>query len=265
MSQMRKGGSCLLVLIIVALIGILAVVIVRLATVEKEREDERRAAETKPVEKTPAELQRERINELLADKAPDLGVSPAKALADGSVKTMKRVREQTIAQHNAIKSRLKTAEESFERLRGERKQLEAKIVTLKDEYERFPDDEKVGDDLAQCDEDLENKRREILQEQTNVKLLKDYDYRLSRETATLAAAIRKCESDGRTIATAVEYEALKKDLDEAHGASVAVEQIRRTLDGKTTDVSAGVAGEKAKKRERLEKYRKAKTGEEELK
>lgn len=82
---------------------------------------------------------------------------------------------------------------------------------------------------------------------------------MTRETATLSSAIRKCEADGRTIATAVEYEALKKDLDEAHGASVAVEQIRRTLDTKTTDVSAGVAGEKAKKRARLDKYRKPKT------
>ena len=248
----------MLVLIILALIGVLTVVAVRLMTVEKEREDERRAAEAKPVEKTPEELQRDRINEMLGDKAPDLGLSPAKALADGSVKTMKRVREQTIAQHNTIKSRLKTAEESFARLRGERKQLEAKIATLKKEYEQYPDDEKVGDDLAQCDEDLENKKREILQEQANVKLLKDYDYRMTRETATLSSTIRKCEADGRTIATAVEYEALKKDLDEAHGASVAVEQIRRTLDTKTTDVSAGVAGEKAKKRARLDKYRKPK-------
>lgn len=264
MSQMKKGGACLLVLIILVLVGILAVVIVRLAIVEKEREDGLRAAEANLGKKSPEELERARINEILGDQAPDLGLNPAKALTDGSVKTMKRVREQTIVQHNIIKSRLKMAEESFERLRGERKQLEAKIATLKDEYERFPDDERVGDDLAQSDEDLENKKREILQEQANVKLLKDYDYRLSRETATLAAAIRKCESDGRTIATAVEYEALKKNLDEAHGASVAVEQIRRTLDGKTTDVSAGVAGEKAKKRERLEKYRKVKTGKEGL-
>ena len=258
MNEMKRGGSCLLMLIILALIGILAAVIVRLVAVE------RRVAEARPVEKSPEELNRERINEMLGGQAPDLGKNPAKALADGSVKTMKRVREQTIAQHNAIKSRLKTAEESVGRLRGERKHLEEKITKLKDEYERYPDEEKVGDDLAQCDEDLENKKREILQEQVNVKLLKDYDYRLSRETATLAAAIRKCESDGRTIATAVEYEALKKDLDEAHGASVAVEQIRRTLDGKTTDVSVGVVGEKAKKRERLEKYRKVKTGKEGL-
>ena len=255
---MRKGGSCLLVLIILALVGALVAVVTRLSSVEREREDERRAAEAKPVEKSPEELQRERINEILGDRAPDLGVSPAKALADGSVKTMKRVREQTIAQHGTVKSRLKTAEESVERLRGERKQLEAKIATLKAEFERYPDDENVGDELAQCDEDLENKKREILQEQANVKLLKDYDYRMTRETATLSSAIRKCEADGRTIATAVEYEALKKDLDEAHGASVAVEQIRRTLDTKTTDVSAGVAGEKARKRARLDKYRKPK-------
>ena len=81
----------------------------------------------------------------------------------------------------------------------------------------------------------------------------------------LSSAIRKCEADGRTIATAVEYEALKKDLDEAHGASVAVEQIRRTLDTKTADVSAEVAGEKAKKRARLDKYRKSGIEKEETK
>ena len=256
---MRKGGSCLLSLVILALVGVLVVVVARLSLVERSREDERRAAESKPVEKSPEELQRERINEILGDRAPDLDISPAKALADGSVKTMKRVREQTISRHGTVRSRLKTAEESVARLRGERKQLEAKIATLKAEFELYPDDENVGDELAQCDEDLENKKREILQEQANVKLLRDYDYRMTRETATLSSAIRKCEADGRTIATAVEYEALKKDLDEAHGASVAVEQIRRTLDVKTTDVSAGVAGEKARKRARLDKYRKPKT------
>lgn len=265
MNETKSGSSCLLVLIVLALIGILAIVAMRLASVEKAREEERRAAASKSVEKSPEEQKRARIEETLGAKAPDLGVSPAKALADGSVKTMKRVREQTIARHMAVKSRLKTAEESFERLRGERKQLEAKLVTLKGEYERYPDDERVGDDLAQCDEDLDNKRREILQEQSNVKLLKDYDYRMTRETAMLSSAIRKCEADGRTIATAVEYEALKKDLDEAHGASVAVEQIRRTLDTKTADVSAEVAGEKAKKRARLDKYRKSGIEKEETK
>jgi hypothetical protein len=102
---------------------------------------------------------------------------------------------------------------------------------------------------------LENKKREILQAQTDVKLLKDYDYRKEREVATLSAAIRRCEADGRTIATASEYEMLKKDLAAAHGASVEIGELRRNMDGKTMDVSTGVAGEKARKRERLEKYR----------
>jgi len=251
----RRGGSCLVVLIILALVGVLAIVIARLAAVEKEREDERRAAESKPVEKTPEQLKRDRINEMLSDKAPDLGPAPSKALVDGNIKTMKSVRDQTIRQQATIKSRLKNAEESFERLRGERKQLERKLEKLKDEFNRFPDDEKVGDELAQCDEDLEGKKREILQAQADVKLLKDYDYRMEREVATLSAAIRRCEADGRTIATASEYESLKKDLAAAHGASVEIGELRRNMDGKTMDVSTGVAGENARKRERLEKYR----------
>ena len=113
-----------MVLIILALVGVLAIVIARLAAVEKEREAERRAAEPKSVEKTPEQLKRGRINEMLSDKAPDLGPDPSKALVDGNIKTMKSVRDQTIRQQATIKSRLKNAEESFERLRGERKQLE---------------------------------------------------------------------------------------------------------------------------------------------
>ena len=88
-----------------------------------------------------------------------------------------------------------------------------------------------------------------------MKLLKYDDYRMEREVATLSAAIRRCEADGRTIATASEYEALKKDLATANGASVEIGELRRNMDSKTMDVSTGVAGEKARKRERLEKYR----------
>lgn len=251
----RRGGSCLVVLIILALVGVLAIVIARLAAVEKEREEERRTAETKPVEKTPEQLKRDRVNEILSDKAPELGPDPSKALVDGNIKTIKSVRDQAIRQQATIKSRLKLAEESFERLRGERKQLERKLERLKDEFNRFPDEEKVGDDLAQCDEDLEGKKREILQAQADVKLLRDYDYRMEREVATLSTAIRRCEADGRTIATASEYESLKKDLAAAYGASIEIGEARRNVDGKTMDVSTGVAGEKASKRERLEKYR----------
>lgn len=251
----RQGGSCLVVLVVFALVGALALVVARLTAVEQELEAEKRAAEMKPAEKTPQQLQRERINEMLSDKAPDLGPDPSKALVDGNLKTMKSVRDKTKLQHATIRSRLKNAEESFLRLRGERKQLERKLAKLKDEFDRFPDDEKVGDDLAQCDEDLENKKREILQAQADVKLLKDYDYRMEREVATLSSAIRRCEADGRTIATASEYEALKKDLEAAHGASIGIGELRRSMDRKTMDVSTGVAGEKARKRERLEKYR----------
>ena len=251
----RRGGSCLVVLIILAIVGALILVIARLAAVEKERDDEKQAKETKQVEKTPQQLQRERIDGMLSDRAPDLGEDPSKALVDGNIKTMKNVRNKTKQQQAIVKSRLKNAEESCLRLRGERKQLEQKIAKLKDEFEQFPDDEKVGDDLAQCDEDLEIKKREILQAEADIKLLKDYDYRMEREVATLSVAIRRCEADGRTIATASEYESLKKDLAQAHGASVEIGELRRNMDRTTMDVSAGVAGEKARKRERLEKYR----------
>ena len=244
-----------MVLIILALVGVLVIVIARLAAVEKERDDERREPESKPVEKTPEQLKRDRINEMLSDKAPELGPDPSKALMDGNIKTMKSVRDQTIRQQSTIKSRLKNAEESLERLRGERTYLERRLDKLKDEFNRFPDDENVGDDLAQCDEDLENKKREILQHQANVQLLKDHDFRMEREVATLSTAIRRCEADGRTIATDSEYESLKKDLAAAHGASVEIGELRRNMDRKTMDVSTGVAGEKAKRRERLEKYR----------
>ena len=257
----RRGGSCLVVLIILALVGALVIVVSRLNAVEKEREDEKRAAETKPEEKTPQQLQRERIDEMLSVKAPDLGVDPSMALANGNLKSIKAIRDKTARQQEAIKSKLRNAELSLERQRGERKQLEKKLAKLKDEYERFPDDEKVGDELAQCDEDLENKKREILQAQADVKIMRDYDYRMGREVAALSAAIRKCEAEGRTIATAVEYEALKKDLESAHGASVAIGEMRRNMDSRTMDVSTGVAGEKARKRERLEKYRRKATQE----
>ena len=75
-------------MIILALVGVLAIVIARLVAVEKEREDERRAAEARPVEKTPEQLRRERINEMLSDKAPDLGPDPSRALVNGSIKTV---------------------------------------------------------------------------------------------------------------------------------------------------------------------------------
>lgn len=255
----RRGGSCLVVLIILALVGALILVVVRLAAVEKEREDEKRAAEAKPVEKTPRQLQHERINEMLSDKAPDLGIDPSKALVDGNINTMKSVRDKTKQQHATIKSRLKNAEESFLRLRGERKQLEQKIAKLAPEFRAARKNgdsfaRNIGDELAQCDEDLQDKSNEVIRVQAHVKLLKDYDYRMEREVATLSAAIRRCETEGRTVATAVEYKALKKDLEAAHGASIAIGEIRRNLDGDTMDVSVGVEGEKARKRERLEKY-----------
>ena len=255
----RHGGSCLVVLIVLALVGALVFVVARLAAVEKEREDEKRAAAAKPVEKTPEQLKQERMDELLAAKAPDIGPDPSKSLADGNIKTLKSVREQTVRRQAAIKSRLRNAEESLERLRGESKQLERKLEKLKDEFDRFPDDEAVGDDLAQCDEDLENKKREVVQSLADVNLLKEYDAGMAREVAALSTAIRRCEADGRTIATAAEYESLKKDLAAAHGASSATGELRRDMAGKAMDVSVGIAGEKARRRERLEKYRRKQT------
>lgn len=260
----RCGGSCLQVLIIIALIAILGVVVSRLMSAEKQLADNE---QPKPVEieKTPEELRRDRINEELAGEAPDLGSDPSEALVDGHLMTMKSVREKTVQRQAVIKSRLKSAEETFDRLRGERKQLERKLERLKEEFDRFPDDDNVGDDLAQCDEDLENKQSEILQAQADVNLLKDYDYRMGREVAVLSAAIRQCEMDRRTTITGSEYELLKKDLSEAHGAEIAVRQARRNHDGQTTEIAAGASGEKLRKRERLEKYRKPKPQENEEK
>ena len=246
--------SCLIFIIIVALAGALVIAMARLAAVEKERKEEKLTAEAKPVEKTPRQIQNERIDEMLSDKAPEIGPDPATAMVDGNIMTMKSVREKAIQQQSSIKSRLKNTEESFLRLRGEHKQLEQKISKLKDEFYKYPDDENVGDDLAQCDEDLEIKNREILQTQADIKLMRDYDYRMEREVAIISAAIRRCEADGRTIATASEYEALKNDLATAHGASIEIGELRRNMDNRTMDVSTGVTGEKARKRERLKKY-----------
>lgn len=259
----RRGGSCLVVLIILALVCALAIAVSRLKEVEREREDEKRATEMKPVEKTPEQLKRERINEELSGTAPDLGNNPSPQLADGSIATLKSVRDKTVRQQAKVKLQLKTAEESLDRLRGERKQLEKKLAKLKDEFERFPDDEKVGDDLAQCDEDLENKNRAILQSQTDVQELKKADYRMEREQVLLVATIRRCEADGRAIVTAAELEDLKKDLREAQGAAAEIGVLRRNLETKTMDMSTEAAGEKIRKRERLRKYRKptSETGE----
>lgn len=251
----RRGGSCLVVLIILALVGALILVIARLTAVEKEREDEKRAAETKPVEKTPQQLQRERINEMLSDKAPDLGADPSKALVDGNIKTMKSVRDKTKQQQATIKSRLRNAEESLSRLRLERKSLERKWAALKEEFDTFPDDENVALEFGECDEAMEKKKVEILQAQSDVKVLKDYDYGMEREVSMLSAAIRRCEADGRIIATATEYEALKKELSEAHGAMVAIGEMRRNVDSKNMDISTRVSGEQTRLRERVMKYR----------
>ena len=256
----RRGGSCLVVLIILALVCALAIAVSRLKTVEREREDEKRAAEMKPVEKTPEQLKRDRIDEELSGTAPDLGSDPSPQLADGSIATLKSVRDKTVLQQAKVKLQLKTAEESLDRLRGERKQLEKKLAILKDEFKRFPDDEKVGDDLAQCDEDLENKNMAFLQALADVRELKKADYRIERELALLVAAIRRCEADGRAIATAVELEDLKKDLFAAQGSVAEIGALRRNQDAKTMDMSTEASGEKIRKRERLQKYRKPKSG-----
>lgn len=248
----KRGGSCLFILIILALVATLIIVIGRLNMAEKQLEETAQSEE----QKTPEQLRRDSINEMLSDKAPDLGIDPSKALVDGNIKTMKAVRDHAVKQQATIRSRLKNAEESFERLRKERKQLELKLEKLKDEFNRFPDDENVGDDLAQCDEDLEGKKREVLQAQANVNLLKDYDYRMGREVAVLSNAIRRCEADGRTIATSSEYESLKNELAASHGALIEIGELRRNIDGKAMDLQVGVSGEKAEKRKRLEKYRK---------
>ena len=251
----RRGGSCLVVLIILALVGALVVVIARPAAVEKAREDERRAAESKPIEKTPEQLKRDRINDMLSDKAPDLGPDPSKALVDGNIKTMKSVRDQAVRQQTTIKSRLKNAEESFERLRGERKQLERKLEKLVAEYNDSDYDKKVGRALARCLKDLKAKSNAVVRAQADVKIFVIYDYKMEREVAALSETIRSCEADGRTIATAAEYESLKTDLAAAHGASVEIGELRRNAEGKNMQVSVEVEAEDASDRELLEGFR----------
>ncbi|MBR5625047.1 hypothetical protein IKW72_08640 [bacterium] len=197
----------------------------------------------------------ERSEDELLDEITGLGEDPTTELLDGKLSTMKAVRDNTVIKQTSIKSRLKAAQESFGRLRGEREQLKKKLDQLKEEFNNYPDDESVGDELAQCDEDLEEKERELLQAEADVKILKDYDYRMSREVAALSDAIRKCEAQGEPILTASEYDSLKNDLESAHGASSSINQLRRNADSRTMDVSSGVKGEKARKRERLEKFR----------
>ena len=258
----RRGGSCLVVLIVVALVAVLVTVVMRMNALEREKAEREQAERQKAAVKSPEQLQRERINEALADVAPDLGPDPTKKLVDANLSTMKSVRDATVRQHATVKARLKAAEDDYERYRNERKALERKLEQLKAEFDRNPDDEAVGDELAQCDEDLENKKREILQAQTDIKPLKDYDYKLEREVAALSSAIRRCEADGRTIATAVEFEDLKKDLAAAAGAKTAIGEMRRNQDSRIMGVGAEVSGEKARKRERLEKYRRKPSTEE---
>ena len=249
-----RGGSCLAVLAVVALVAIFASVALRRSSSENETAERERQAKA-AAEKTPEQLQRERFDEILTAQSPDLGEDPAKKLVDGNLATMKAVRDETVRQHAIVKARLKAAENDFERCRGELKTIERKLELLKDEFARHPDDEAVGDELAQCDEDLENKRREFIQVQTDIKPLKDYDYKLGREIAALSSAIRRCEADGRTIATTVEFEELKEDLAAADGARAAMEELRRNQEARITDIGAEVSGEQARKRERLEKYR----------
>lgn len=260
-----RGLTCLLLLVIIIVVVILISAVIHLTVLYVNERNENALREQAIEQQQQQEKQQpektEETVESLLDKATDLGLDPSKELVDGKLSTMKEVRDKAVNQQATIKSRLKNAQASFERLRGERMQLERRLAQLTEEFNKYPDDEQVADELAQCDEDLETKNREILQMQADIKLLKDYDYRMEQEVAVLSKAIRDGEAAGKTIFTSAEYEALKNDLGSAHGASSAINELRKNMDGKTMDVSTGVAGEKARKRERLEKYRKNDTQE----
>lgn len=256
-----RGGSFLVVLIVLALVAALTTAVMHMNARERGQGEGGREGADQAAVQSPEELRRERVNETLRDAAPDLGPDPAKKLVDGNIATMKSVREESLRRRATVKSRLKAAEDGYERLRGERKTLERKIERLQAEFNRNPEDEAVGDELARSDEDLENRKREILQAEADVKVLRDYDYRLEREIAALSSAIGRAEAAGRAIATAAEYEDLKKDLAAAAGAGTAVEESRRNQDARIMGVGAEVSGEKARKRERLEKYRRKQTTE----
>ena len=262
----RRGGSCLIVLIILALVGALILVVARLAAVEKEREEEKRAAETQPVEKTPRQLQHERIDEMLSDKAPELGIDPSKALVDGSIASMKRTRETCVKQRQAITMRLNTAQNEVERLSKELKALRQRQKQLEEEYRQHPDDQAVEDALADCldqigeaaetsDELQRGKKYELAKAKSDAKTLREYDECVKREIDALSRAIRRCESDGRVTATAVEFKELKNLLADAEGQKNAVAELRRNLDGEVMGVGAENTGIRMRKRERLEKYR----------
>ena len=262
----RRGVSCLIGLIFIALAGALVFVIARLNAVERERAAERRAAEAKPVEKTPEQLKRERINEILSAKAPDIGTDASKMLVDGSIASMKRTREACVRQLQMIAMRLSTAEDEVDRLSSELKALRRRQKELEEELRQNPNDARVEDALADCldqigedaetsDEIQRGKKYELAKAKADAKSLREYEECVKREKEALSKAIRRCESDGRVVATAVEFKDLKKSLADAEGQKHAIIGLRSNLDAEVMGVGAENAGVRKRKRERLEKYR----------
>lgn len=262
----RRGGSCLIVLIGLALVGALVFVIARFNVAERERDEERRAKEAKPVEKSAEQLKRERINEMLSDKAPDLGTDASKMLVDGSIASLKKTREACVQQHQIIAIRLKTAENEVDRISRELKALRRRQKELEEELHQNPNDTTVEDALADCldqigedaetsDEIQRGKKYELAKAKADAKSLREYEDCVKREEAALSRTIRRCESDGRVVATAVEFNDLKKSLADAEGQKNTIIGLRRNLDGDVMGVGAENAGIRQRKRERLEKYR----------
>ena len=245
----RRGESRLGGLIILAVVGVLAYGLVRFAV--SGRNEDRPVAGANG--KTQQQLKNERINQILDAEAPDLGPDPSRALVDGNLKTLKAVRDQVADQQAVIRSRLANANDSLTRLNREILDLERKWKAAKAKLRSSPNDEKAAIEFGECDENLEKKYSERLQAQADVKVLKDYEHGIAREKEVLSASIRRCEAEGRIIATATEFEELKKNLSKAHGAVSGINEMRRNVDGKNTDVAVRVSGEKARLRERAAK------------
>ena len=245
----RRGESRLGGLIILALVGAVVYAVVRFAVGGRNADRPAAGADGK----TQQQLKRERINQILDAEAPDLGPDPSRALVDGNLKTMKAVRDQVADRQAVIRSRLANANDSLTRLKRENLDLQRRWKAAKEKLRSSPDDEKATIEFGECDEALEQNFSERLNAEADVKVLKDYEYGIAREKEMLSASIRRCEAEGRIIATATEYEELKNGLSKAHGAVSSIREMRRNVDGKNMDAAVRVSGERARLRERAAK------------
>ena len=260
----RRGGSCLVVLIVVALVAVLVTVVMRMNALEREKAEREQAERQKAAVKSPEQLQRERINEALSDGAPDLGPDPTRQLVDGSVASMKRTRDACIRQQQVVSTRLSTAENEIQRISGELKTLQKRKEELLAEARQHPDDQEVIDALGDCLDEIgegaegeaevqQGKKYELAKVKADAQTLREYAERLKQEVSSLSKAIRSCESDGRVVATATEFKELKTALADAAGQKAAIGSLRRNLDGEVMGVGAENAGVRNRKRERAQK------------